>query len=256
MKEDKIIEPKLIRTVWDSSKKKWYYVIIDVVDVFYSTKDPFDCLKKAKRRDRSLSSSWKKIVTQKFIQTTSGVQKFNCADLNSILKIIFCFTSPKTNVYKSFMFDFCTQKLIEKESQLLPDIDGSNISEQSEASVFGDSHKPDPLSLLFPSEIRSAFENIEFVELPNITTRPPNKKNIRSSEELESHWDDVKLKKRRRSSKIQVEVWDPEKKRKADAEILKKLSKDLTYTTPTKKLGTRVVTRKGLERINRKRKIK
>lgn len=46
MSNIKLFESKQIRTVWNETDKKWYFLINDVIQVLTDTADPVDYLKK------------------------------------------------------------------------------------------------------------------------------------------------------------------------------------------------------------------
>jgi hypothetical protein len=46
----KIFEDKKVRTIWDSEQEKWYFSIVDVVEVFTSSPKPNNYWKVLKSR--------------------------------------------------------------------------------------------------------------------------------------------------------------------------------------------------------------
>lgn len=63
MSNIKLFESKQIRSVWNETDEKWYFVVSDVVQVLTDTPDPNDYLKKVRKRDPELSKGWGQIVT-------------------------------------------------------------------------------------------------------------------------------------------------------------------------------------------------
>jgi hypothetical protein len=277
VEEQKKIGTKSIRVIWDDYEKKWYYAILDLVSVFHDTQDAYDYLKKSKRRDQRLSTSWNKIVKQQIIPTTSGIQKVNCAELKSVLKIIFCFPCEKAEVYKSFMLDFCAQKLIEKERIIMSDVEGKRALKQqaitqTEPSNYIDLKMSDHLNLLFPIEIRSQFDDIEFVESYDMrnfaNTNMKRKPSTESDIKLAALKLEKKLKVKKKSDfkkKLEAKTKPDaiEKKpvqRKTKSNNKKKPINDISdslpvtseHVSPTKSKRRRILTRKGLARMNKK----
>ena len=88
MSNIKLFESKQIRTVWNESDQKWYFVVADVVQVLTDTPNPTDYIKKMRKRDELLSLGWGQIVTPLSVETAGGKQKLNCANAQGLLRII------------------------------------------------------------------------------------------------------------------------------------------------------------------------
>ena len=106
-----LFEEKKVRTVWDDEKEKWYFVIVDVVEVLTESKNPTDYIKKMKKRDPELAKGWGQIVTPLSIQTMGGKQKINCADIQGVFRIIQAIPSPKAEPFKQWMAQVASQRL-------------------------------------------------------------------------------------------------------------------------------------------------
>ena len=52
-----------VRTVWDEEQEKWYFSIVDVVEILTDSADPKQYVKKMKARDPELGSNWGTICT-------------------------------------------------------------------------------------------------------------------------------------------------------------------------------------------------
>ena len=76
-----IFEEKKVRTIWDDEQEKWYFCVIDVVEVLIDSRDPSDYIKKMRKRDPELAKGWGQIVTPLSIQTAGGKQKMNFAEI-------------------------------------------------------------------------------------------------------------------------------------------------------------------------------
>lgn len=57
-----LFEAKKVRTVWDDEQEKWYFCVVDVVEVLTESKAPSGYIKKMKQRDPILSQGWGQIV--------------------------------------------------------------------------------------------------------------------------------------------------------------------------------------------------
>ena len=51
-----IFEGKKIRRHWDKKQEKWYFSVVDVVEILADSKNPTDYLKKIRKRDKELGS--------------------------------------------------------------------------------------------------------------------------------------------------------------------------------------------------------
>lgn len=106
-----IFEEKKVRTVWDDEKEKWYFAVVDVVEVLTDSKNPTDYVKKMKIRDPQLAKGWGQIVTPLPVNTAGGKQRVNCADTEGIFRIIQSIPSPKAEPFKQWMAQVASQRI-------------------------------------------------------------------------------------------------------------------------------------------------
>lgn len=59
----KAFDGKNIRIVWNEKEEKYYFSIVDVVQVLTDSSNPTDYIKKMKVRDKNLAQGWGQIVT-------------------------------------------------------------------------------------------------------------------------------------------------------------------------------------------------
>jgi hypothetical protein len=116
MSNIKLFESKQIRTVWNDSDQKWYFVVADVVQVLTDTPNPTDYIKKMRKRDEQLSQGWGQIVTPLSVETTGGKQKLNCANAQGLLRIIQSIPSPKAEPFKLWLAKVGSERLEEIEN--------------------------------------------------------------------------------------------------------------------------------------------
>ena len=107
----RLFEAKKVRTVWDDEQEKWYFCVIDVVEVLTDSKDPQGYVKKMKQRDPLLAKGWGQIVTPLSVQTAGGPQKVNCAATEGIFRIIQSIPSHKAEPFKKWMAEVAAQRL-------------------------------------------------------------------------------------------------------------------------------------------------
>lgn len=116
MSNIKLFESRQIRTVWNESDQKWYFVVADVVQVLTGTPNATDYIKKMRKRDELLSQGWGQLVTPLLVDTTGGKQKLNCANAQGLLRIIQSIPSPKAEPFKLWLAQVGSDRLDEIEN--------------------------------------------------------------------------------------------------------------------------------------------
>ena len=106
-----LFEEKKVRAIWDDVDEKWYFSVLDVVEVLTDSKNPTDYLKKMRKRDPMLAEGWGQIVTPLSVDTAGGKQKTNFALMEGILRIIQSIPSPKAEPFKQWMAQVAAQRL-------------------------------------------------------------------------------------------------------------------------------------------------
>ena len=107
----KLFEQTKIRTVWDEEQEKWFFSIVDVIEVLTDSANPTDYLKKIRRRDPELAKGWGQIVTPLSYQTAGGKQKINFADAEGVLRLVQSIPSPKAEPFKRWMAQVAAERL-------------------------------------------------------------------------------------------------------------------------------------------------
>lgn len=106
-----LFEERKVRTVWDDEQEKWYFCVVDVVEVLTESKNPKDYIKKMKQRDPELAKGWGQIVTLLSVHTAGGKQKMNCSTTEGIFRIVQAIPSPKAEPFKRWMAKVASQRL-------------------------------------------------------------------------------------------------------------------------------------------------
>ena len=92
----KLFESKQVRSVWDSETEKWYFRIIDVIEVLTGTDRPrkywSDLKAKLKREGSELSE---KIGQLKMRAEDGKIRMTDVADTEQLFRIIQSVSSPK-----------------------------------------------------------------------------------------------------------------------------------------------------------------
>lgn len=113
----KLFESKQIRTVWNDEDKKWYFAIVDVVEVLTESVNPKDYIKKMRRRDEQLNSNWGTICPPlELIAKDGRKRKIQCANAEGLLRIIQSIPSPKAEPFKRWLAKVGYERLEEIEN--------------------------------------------------------------------------------------------------------------------------------------------
>lgn len=112
----KIFEEKQIRSVWNESDHKQYFVVEDVVAALTDSNDPKQYVKRMKQRDKELAKGWVQIVPTLSVGTSGGKQKMSCANVQGLLRIIQSIPSPKAEPFKLWLAKVGQERLEEIEN--------------------------------------------------------------------------------------------------------------------------------------------
>ena len=107
----KLFEGKQVRIVWNEEEEKYYFSVVDIVQVLTDSVNPTDYIKKMKVRDKDLAKGWGQIVTPLPYDTLGGKQKINFADLTGILRIIQSIPSKKAEPIKRWLAEVGAQRI-------------------------------------------------------------------------------------------------------------------------------------------------
>ncbi|HRG63501.1 MAG TPA: BRO family protein [Burkholderiales bacterium] len=104
MTDIKLFESKKVRSHWDSELEKWYFSVIDIVEILTDSINPTDYLKKLRKRDGLLADYIGTNCPQVAMKTETGkTRKTLAADVQAILRIIQSIPSPKAEPFKLWL---------------------------------------------------------------------------------------------------------------------------------------------------------
>ena len=107
MQELKIFEERQIRTVWDEVQEKWYFSIVDIVNILTESKDYLTARKYWNKLKQRLLSEGNETVTnchQLKMMAADGKQRnTDVADLEQMLRLIQSIPSPKAEPFKRWL---------------------------------------------------------------------------------------------------------------------------------------------------------
>ncbi|MBR5400154.1 MAG: Bro-N domain-containing protein [Bacteroidales bacterium] len=107
-----LFEEKKVRTVWDDQEEKWYFSIVDVVQVLTDSSDVKQYIKKMRSRDPELSTRWGTICTPtKMLASDGKYYKTQAATMEGVFRIIQSIPSSKAEPFKLWMAKVGAQRI-------------------------------------------------------------------------------------------------------------------------------------------------
>ena len=94
-----LFEGNKVRVVWDEEQEKYFFSVVDIIQVLTDSVDPTDYIKKMKSRDKELAEGWGQIVTPlAYLKQTRKAKKANCHLMmktnNRLTASVNCCSSP------------------------------------------------------------------------------------------------------------------------------------------------------------------
>ena len=107
-----LFEEKRVRTVWDSDLEKWYFSVVDVVEVLTESRDATAYWRKLKQR---LKEEGNETVTNchglKLCAADGKMRLTDVADTEQLFRIIQSIPSPKAEPFKQWMAQVAAKRL-------------------------------------------------------------------------------------------------------------------------------------------------
>lgn len=100
----KIFETKQVRSIWNEEDEKWYFSVVDVVEILTDSPDAKDYWYRMKKREKLSGIELSTICRQLKIASSDG--KFyttDCSDTEGLLRIIQSIPSPKAEPFKQWL---------------------------------------------------------------------------------------------------------------------------------------------------------
>ena len=112
-----IFESKKVRTIWDDEQEKWYFSIVDVIEVLTNNDRPrkywSDLKSKLKKEGSELSE---KIRQLKMIATDGKMRITDVADTEQLFRLIQSIPSPKAEPFKLWLAKIANERLDEMQN--------------------------------------------------------------------------------------------------------------------------------------------
>ena len=108
----KLFEEKKVRTVWDDEQEKWYFSIVDVIDIHTESVDSTAYWRKLKQR---LKIEGNETVTNchglKMRAADGKMRMTDVADTEQLFRLIQSIPSPKAEPFKQWMAHVASERL-------------------------------------------------------------------------------------------------------------------------------------------------
>jgi hypothetical protein len=118
MSSIKLFESKTIRSEWNESEQKWYFAIIDVIEILTESNNPRRYWSDLKRKlnAEGFSQLYEIIVQLKMISSDGKRYITDCANAKGLLRIIQSIPSPKAEPFKQWLAQIGSDRLDEIEN--------------------------------------------------------------------------------------------------------------------------------------------
>lgn len=118
MSHIKLFESKQIRSEWNESNQKWYFAIIDVIEVLTESNNPRRYWSDLKRKlnKEGFSQLYEIIVQLKMVSSDGKKYVTDCSDSKGLLRIIQSIPSPKAEPFKQWLAKVGSDRLDEIEN--------------------------------------------------------------------------------------------------------------------------------------------
>ncbi len=110
----KLFEEKQVRSIWDAGQEKWYFSIVDVIEILTGTDRPrkywSDLKSKLKKEGSELSE---KIGQLKMIAEDGKLRITDVADTEQLFRLIQSIPSPKAEPFKLWLAQVAAERIDE-----------------------------------------------------------------------------------------------------------------------------------------------
>ncbi|MDO8587578.1 MAG: Bro-N domain-containing protein [Armatimonadota bacterium] len=129
-----LFEEKQVRRVWHEGK--WYFSVVDVVEVLTDSPEPRDYWYRVKKRDKTAGSELSTLCRQLKMESPDGKKYLtDCADAEGLLRIIQSIPSPKAEPFKRWLARVGYERLQEIEN---PELAQQRMRELYKAKGYSD----------------------------------------------------------------------------------------------------------------------
>ena len=112
----KIFEDKKVRILWDGEQEKWYFSVIDVIEILTNSDRPRKYWSDLKAKLKKEGSQLSEKIGQLKIKSTDGkAYKTDVADTEQLFRLIQSIPSPKAEPFKLWLAQIATERLDEMQ---------------------------------------------------------------------------------------------------------------------------------------------
>src|ERR1017187_9271695 len=112
----KVFEDKKVRTIWDGEQEKWYFSVIDVIEVLTNGNRPRKYWSDLKTKLKKEGSELSEKIGQLKIKSTDGKSyKSDVADTEQLFRLIQSIPSPKAEPFKLWLAEIAKERLDEMQ---------------------------------------------------------------------------------------------------------------------------------------------
>lgn len=104
--EIKLFEENKIRSLWDEKVEKWYFSVTDIIEILTESKNPrryWSDLKTKLKDDEGFEQLYEKIVQLKLLSADGKKYATDCADVETMLRIVQSVPSKKAEPIKQWL---------------------------------------------------------------------------------------------------------------------------------------------------------
>ena len=117
MSNIKLFQSQRVRTYWDKIEEKWYFAIIDIIEILTESTKPRDYWYRLKKRERENGIELSTNCRQLKMKAKDGkMRETEIADTETILRIIQSIPSPKAEPFKRWLAKVGYERLEEIEN--------------------------------------------------------------------------------------------------------------------------------------------
>jgi hypothetical protein len=116
MNNIKLFEEKKVRSIWNETEEKWYFSIIDIIEVLTDTTVPkryWSDLKKKLQKEGN--QTYDKIVRLKMEANDGKMRLTDVADTEQLFRLIQSIPSPKAEPFKLWLAQVASERLDEMQ---------------------------------------------------------------------------------------------------------------------------------------------
>jgi len=111
-----IFENKQVRCVWDAEQEKWFFSVIDVIEILTGTDRPRKYWSDLKAKLKKEGSQLSEKIGQLKMQSADGkYYKTDVADTEQLFRLIQSIPSPKAEPFKLWLAEVASERLDEMQ---------------------------------------------------------------------------------------------------------------------------------------------